>query len=57
MRLCPINDCTNFTTVAPCCTDCSEGKVCPDRCTNRDPMSCALMIDGDAVGKETEAKA
>ena len=45
MRTCLINDCTGFVGVAPCCLDCGERDVCPDRCPRTDNIYCVGVID------------
>ena len=47
MRTCLINDCTGFQGVAPCCLDCSERDVCPDRCYKTDTIYCVGVIEHD----------
>lgn len=45
MRTCPINDCTGFVGVAPCCLDCGERDVCPDRCPKTETIYCVGVIE------------
>ena len=45
MRTCMINDCTGFQGVAPCCLDCGERDVCPDRCPKTDNIYCVGVIE------------
>lgn len=45
MRLCVLNDCTGFKTVAPCCLDCPDKDVCPDRCNKTDTTYCVSLIE------------
>ena len=47
MRTCLINDCTGFVGIAPCCLDCSERDVCPDRCHKRDTTYCVGVLTND----------
>lgn len=44
MRMCLINDCTGFVGIAPCCLDCSERDVCPDRCHKTDTIYCVGVL-------------
>lgn len=45
MRTCLINDCTGFVGVAPCCLDCGERDVCPDRCPRTETIYCVGVIE------------
>ena len=46
MRQCVINDCNcNNPDPAPCCLDCSERDVCPDRCPKTETIYCVGMIE------------
>ena len=45
MRTCLLNDCTGFVGVAPCCLDCSERDVCPDRCPKTETIYCVGVIE------------
>lgn len=46
MRRCPINDCTGFVDLAPCCLDCPERDVCPDRCpSSKEKFGVGVVID------------
>lgn len=45
MRTCLINDCTGFVAPAPCCLDCPERDVCPDRCPKTETIYCVGVID------------
>ena len=45
MRTCLINDCTGFVGVAPCCLDCGERDVCPDRCPKTETIYCVGVIE------------
>jgi len=45
MKQCLINDCTEFHGIAPCCLDCSERDVCPDRCPKTTTIYCVGVID------------
>lgn len=47
MRMCLINDCTGFESVAPCCLDCPDHDQCPDRCPKKDVTDCVGVIDDD----------
>ena len=47
MRTCLINDCTGFVGVAPCCLDCGERDVCPDRCPKTETIYCVGVIEND----------
>ena len=46
MRKCVLNDCTGFDTVAPCCLDCPDHDICPDRCSRSDATFCVGVLDG-----------
>lgn len=51
MRLCVINDCNcNNPDPAPCCLDCSERDVCPDRCPRKETTYCVGVIENDDKG-------
>ncbi len=45
MRTCLLNDCTGFESMAPCCLDCSERDVCPDRCPRTETIYCVGVIE------------
>ena len=45
MRKCLLNDCTGFHDIAPCCLDCRERDVCPDRCPRNDTVYCVGVIE------------
>ena len=45
MRVCLINDCTDFIGAAPCCLDCEGRDRCKDRCGRKDSGSCASVMD------------
>ena len=46
MRRCLINDCNcNEHDPAPCCLDCDDRDVCPDRCPRRESTACAGVIE------------
>ena len=47
MRTCLINDCTGFVGVAPCCLDCEDRDVCPDRCPKTETIYCVGVIEND----------
>ena len=42
MRMCWINDCTGFVGIAPCCFDCEDRTVCPDKCHNTKPCNAVI---------------
>ena len=50
MRKCWINDCTGFNGQAPCCLDCSEHDVCPDRCPKTETTFCVGVLENDCKG-------
>ena len=51
MRKCLLNDCNcNGTDPAPCCLDCDDRDICPDRCHKRDTTYCVGVIDNDCKG-------
>ena len=50
MKTCLINDCTGFVAPAPCCLDCSERDVCPDRCPRTETTYCVGVIENDCKG-------
>ena len=56
MRTCLINDCTGFVGVAPCCLDCSERDVCPDRCPKTETIYCVGVIDDSKGISQTNNK-
>ena len=47
MRTYLINDCTGFVAPAPCCLDCGERDVCPDRCPKTETNYCVGVIEND----------
>ena len=47
MKQCLLNDCTGFVAPAPCCLDCSERDVCPDRCPRTETIYCVGVIEND----------
>ena len=48
MRRCLINDCNcNEQDPAPCCLDCDDHDICPDRCPRNDTVYCVGVIDDD----------
>ena len=48
MRRCLINDCNcNSQEPAPCCLDCNDRAVCPDRCPKSETTFCVGVIDDD----------
>lgn len=56
MRTCLINDCTGYVAPAPCCLDCSERDVCPDRCPKTETTYCVGVIENDCKGIFETAK-
>ena len=50
MKQCLLNDCTGFVGVAPCCLDCGERDVCPDRCPKTNTIYCVGVIEHDCKG-------
>ena len=54
MRTCLINDCTGFVGIAPCCLDCSERDVCPDRCHKTNTMYCVGVIEENDCKRVSE---
>ena len=48
MRKCLINDCEGFDHVAPCCLDCEDYPVCPDRCPKKETDCCVGVIENDS---------
>ena len=53
MRKCVLNDCTVFETVAPCCLDCDDRAVCPDRCPRMETVYCVGVTDDSKRISET----
>jgi hypothetical protein len=47
MKQCLINDCTGFVAPAPCCLDCDDRDICPDRCPKTTTIYCVGVIDND----------
>lgn len=45
MRKCLMNDCDNFQTLQPCCLDCDEYEVCPERCRKTETTFCIGLIE------------
>ena len=45
MRICLINDCTGFKSPAPCCLDCEDRDICPDRCPKSETVFCIGVIE------------
>lgn len=45
MRKCLMNDCDGFRTIRPCCFDCEERDVCPERCKKRETTFCIGLIE------------
>ena len=56
MKTCLINDCTGFVAPAPCCLDCRERDVCPDRCPKKETTYCVGVIDDSKRIPETTEK-
>ena len=56
MRTCLINDCTGFVAPAPCCLDCGERDVCPDRCPKTETIYCVGVIENDGKRVSETAK-
>ena len=57
MRLCVINDCNcNNPDPAPCCLDCSERDVYPDRCPKTETIYCVGVIDDSKGISQTNNK-
>lgn len=49
MRRCLINDCNcNERDPAPCCLDCGDRDICPDRCPRNDTVYCVGVIEDDS---------
>ena len=49
MRRCLINDCNcNNPEPAPCCLDCDDRDVCPDRCHKTTTIYCVGVIENDS---------
>lgn len=48
MRRCLINDCNcNEHDPAPCCLDCNDRAVCPDRCPRTETTFCVGVLKED----------
>ena len=48
MRRCLINDCNcNEHDPAPCCLDCDDRAVCPDRCPRTETTFCVGVLKED----------
>lgn len=45
MRTCLLNDCAGFEGIAPCCLDCREREVCPDKCNKTETTYCVGVIE------------
>ena len=43
MKLCLLNDCTNFNGIAPCCRECPD--PCPDSCRKSETTFCVGVIE------------
>lgn len=56
MRMCLINDCTGFVGMAPCCLDCDDRDICPDRCPRSDTIYCVGVINDSKRIPETTEK-
>ena len=48
MRKCLLNDCTGFQGIAPCCLDCDDRDICPDRCPRSATTYCVGVIEDDS---------
>lgn len=44
MRRCVLNDC-NDREIPPCCLDCPDYAVCPDRCNKTETTFCVGLIE------------
>ena len=43
MRRCVLNDCNiNEPDPAPCCLDCDDRDICPDKCHNTQPCNAVI---------------
>lgn len=45
MRKCLLNDCDGFRTIRPCCFDCEERNVCPERCKKKETTFCIGLLE------------
>ena len=51
MRRCVLNDCNiNEPDPAPCCLDCDDRDICPDRCPKSNTTYCVGVIENDGKG-------
>ena len=52
MRQCVLNDCNcNEPHIpAPCCLDCDDRDICPDRCPKTETIYCVGVIEDDGKG-------
>lgn len=51
MRRCVINDCNcNSPDPAPCCLDCGDRDICPDRCPRTETTFCVGVLENDCKG-------
>lgn len=51
MRRCLLNDCDGFRTIRPCCFDCEERDVCPERCKKKETTFCIGLLEEEDDGK------
>lgn len=57
MRRCVINDCNcNSQEPAPCCLDCGDRDICPDRCPKKEITFCVGVIEDDSKRISETAK-
>ena len=56
MRRCLITDCNcNSPEPAPCCLDCDDKDICPDRCPRSETTFCVGVInDSKRISETTE---
>ena len=55
MRRCALNDCNiNEPDPAPCCLDCDDRDVCPDRCQRMETTFCVGVMNDDIERVPTE---
>ena len=52
MRQCVLNDCNcNEPHIpAPCCLDCDDRDICPDRCPKTNTVYCVGVLTNDCKG-------
>ena len=50
MRRCLLNDCNinELHNPAPCCLDCDDRDICPDRCPRSETTYCVGVIEHDS---------